>query len=371
MSAEPGNMADGAHNNEEVWTCKGCRKDSKTSKSKLNWIVCAGCEATFEIKCQGLKAADYTALKSRDDILWLCPECLIVMCPKIGVISKLNLPTQVTSEPDLEDIMSQVRVLQVKLESLGNTQLAMKTTLDGLQTDVMEQLPTDLKEQLENKVDKAEDSLADKIADLAKQIPNPKTWANILKQDAPAAPQKITVECLKQALVEAKDVDEEQEIRSRGIVVYRAKEKIWPNEEANGSFAQKAEDDALIKNLLTFLDCNVDDLESVNRLGNFSAEKITQSRFRPLKVRFSSQEARDKVLQSLSKLRKAPPELNILSIRQDLNYYQRKELNEKIKEARELSADREDSVFRVRGSPGNYYLLEIKKKVPFLANQNQ
>ena len=264
-------MADGAgvHNNE-VWTCKGCKKDSKTHP-KLNWIVCAGCEHPFETKCQGLKAADYSVLKARKDILWLCPECVIVMCPESGIISKTNLPSTINTQPDLEDIMAQIKVLQVRLESMSDTQLEMKTTVDGLQSDVMEQLPTDLKEQLENRVDRAEDNLSERITEINNKIPNAKAWADIVKQDAPTAPPKITVECLKQALVEAKEVDDEQEIRSRGIVVYRAVEQVWPEDTENGSASQKTEDETLIRNLLRFLDCDLFALESVNRLRNFSA----------------------------------------------------------------------------------------------------
>ena len=138
-------------------------------------------------------------------------------------------------------------------------------------------------------------------------------------------------------------------------MVYRAEESIRHNDDVAGPNV----DEALIKELLRFLECDVDQLLSVNRLGRFNAENIAQRRFRPLKVRFKTNEARDQVLNNLSKLRHAPKELNTLSIRQDLNYEQRQELNKKIEEAKALSQGLENSIFRVRGSLGNYHLVQF------------
>ena len=64
-------------------------------------------------------------------------------------------------------------------------------------------------------------------------------------------------------------------------------------------------------------------------------------------------------MNNLSKLRHAPKELNTLSIREDLNYEQRQELNKKIEEAKALSQGLENSIFRVRDSPGNYRLVQF------------
>jgi hypothetical protein len=130
------------------------------------------------------------------------------------------------------------------------------------------------------------------------------------------------------------------------------------------------QDEDLVKELLDFLDCDVTELLSVNRLGKFLADRIAENRFRPLKVRLRSSAARDKVLSSLSKLKHAPSHLNALSIRQDLNFDQRQELNDKIREAKELSRNKTDSIYRVRGSPGDYKLVEVRKnfRQPQLGN---
>ena len=149
--------------------------------------------------------------------------------------------------------------------------------------------------------------------------------------------------------------DQEKDLRTRGIAVYRAKETTLQAPENN--------DDAdLMKELIKFLGGEEEKMVSVNRLGKFSQERIEEQKYRPLKVRFKTQEARDYVLKNLYKLKNAPPSIRTLSIRQDLNLEQRQELSQKVKEAKEKSEGLVDSFYRVKGSPGDYKLVKITKK---------
>ena len=277
--------------------------------------------------------------------------------------------------PNLVDVMSKLRIIQDKIGSLSDIQLKLKDTMDSLQDDVLEQLPTDLKQQMDEKMEKVEGNIGEKIEELSKTLPvqDGKTWAEVLQAPPPPPNNNISIETLKKALVEINEIDKEKEVRSRGIVVYRATESIREaNNDEGEDEAQGDEDEALIKDLLRFLECDVNQLQSTNRLGKFSAENIREKKYRPIKVRFHSQEARDNVLSSLSKLRLAPQHLKNLSIRQDLNYMQRQELNNKIKEAKDRSIGLVDSIFRVRGNPGHYYLVEVKRRNEnFLAQARQ
>ncbi|MEO1006804.1 MAG: hypothetical protein AAFW67_13355, partial [Cyanobacteria bacterium J06638_38] len=56
-------------------------------------------------------------------LLWLCHGCLIIMCPKLGTISQTILAQEIP-DPGLNDIMSQVRLLQNKMESMNDLQLS-------------------------------------------------------------------------------------------------------------------------------------------------------------------------------------------------------------------------------------------------------
>jgi membrane-associated HD superfamily phosphohydrolase len=199
------------------------------------------------------------------------------------------------------------------------------------------------------------------MSEISNSLPQGKSWAQVLQQDAPI--QANMIDSFKKALVEVNEVDKEMELRSTGIVVYRAAESI----RTNADESEQIRDEDLIKRLIHFLECDTDQLLSVHRLGKFSPERIAENKYRPLKVRFKTQAAQDQILNNLSNLRNAPRELHLLSIRQDLNYEQRQELNSKVQEAREMSKDKVDSFFRVRGNPGNYHLIEVKRRTtPFL-----
>ena len=367
---------------EEIWTCKGCELSSENTKVRIRWLVCAGCEDKYETKCQKLSPVEFGVLeKFKENILWLCDRCVVIMCPKRGLISNLyqkqnaNPQQPNLNTPNRDELMQELVSIQRKLDVLTNTQLTMKDTMDSIQNDVLEQLPADLKEQMDEKMDSVEDNLTKKLTDIDSHLPpsQGRTWADVLKDDTPStaptpAANNITIENLKKAIVEMNEVDKDKEMRARGIVVYRAPESIDRDEEDDDEEQNhKQEDQQLITDLLQFLQCDAEKLQSVNRLGKFSAERIAEGKFRPIKVRFNTPQARDEVLSSLSKLKNAPARLRNLSIRQDLNYTQRQELNSKIQEAKEKSEGMTDSFFRVRGPPGKYYLMEFKKRTPFLA----
>ena len=361
----------GNHNgvpNDEVWVCKGCKLDSK-NKTRLYWMVCAGCEEKYESKCAKISLPEYRMLDSHQDILWLCSQCVTDFCPTDGILDKRMRQKVVAGGQDEEageladpatapsnnDLMDQLRAIREKLTCMSGTQKQIKSTLDTVQTDMVEQLPTELKQEMDDKINKAEKNLSASIENLSK------TWAQVVNRPPPQ--RDITIENLKKAIVEVHEGDKEKELRSRGIVVYRAEEQV---RQGAGNSEQK-EDEDLIKGLLDHLECDIEELVSVDRLGKFSPENIAQGKYRPMKVRFKTQKARDQVLNSLTKLKYAPKVLNVLSIRQDLNFQQRQELNEKVKEARDLGKEKPDRVFRVRGTPGNYRILDLPRRGDFLA----
>ena len=163
---------------------------------------------------------------------------------------------------------------------------------------------------------------------------------------------------MKRALVEVAEDDKDQELRSRGIVVYRL-----PESEKSTGAERKTEDQSAIKELLQFIGCSAAEVTYVDRLGRFDETRQKEGKYRPVKVRFSDNSSRDKVLKNLYKLRNAPEGIKALSIRQDLNERQRKELRSKVEEATAKSRASSTLFYRVKGEPGNYRLIEVQKKL--------
>lgn len=325
---------------DENWVCKECNLQY-SDKLKQKWLECAGCLGKFDSKCQKITANQYQTLDDRNDILWLCKPCVLNLYPDPAT----GLFQGISDKPQ-----PLVSVMNDKICNLTEQLQTMKQTIDIMTTTI--------NQHIDNRIDNLNSSLTESIQVISNEVPKEtsRTWADLLKKET-SRTNTITIDNMKKAIEEVTEVDREKELRSRGIVIYRAEEAIRPSNDTNNK-----EDDQLVRHLVDYLQCDTEQLISVNRLGRFSSENIAQGRFRPLKIRFKTQEARDNVLNSLSKLRDAPAVLNKLSIRQDLNLTQRQELSDKIKEAREKSKDLSDSFFRVKGSPGDYRLVEIKKK---------
>jgi len=180
-------------------------------------------------------------------------------------------------------------------------------------------------------------------------------WSEIVKKNLKDQ-SKVTIDHVKQALTEISENDKEKELRSRGIVIYNA-------EERNTSAAlQKNADTKLIEDLLGTLGCENSAISEMFRMGRFDESRVAMGRFRPIKLRLSLNSDRDRVLKCLFKLKNANPELAKLSIREDLSVEQRNELNEKLKEAKRLTENSQDKIYRVRGTPGKYRFVEQPKK---------
>ena len=66
-------------------------------------------------------------------------------------------------------------------------------------------------------------------------------------------------------------------------------------------------------------------------------------------------------MMNLSKLRDAPEFLKKLSISPDLSREERDELIEKLREAKQLTSESPNLIFKVKGTPGNYHFIKILK----------
>ena len=381
---------DGAKNgvpsDDKNISCPEC--NMKGEKPNQKWIYCGICTRGFDITCQNITKQCYTNIGDREDMFWICKDCMQIYCKdkdrKKGVLS-FPKPNQDDAEKDavtmeLHGLDTENKIntkyMEDKLDELLEMNTNIKTTIDHLHVLYMEKAPNieekvttietkttlieskfqTLQDSMSKKIDEATNGIPKKIEEVTKDIP--KSWAEAVKSNqTPNANQDFTVEKLKQALAEVAEADKEKEIRSRGLVIYRAPEE----EEEGNSQNQTIKDKDLVINLLEFLEVESEDLISVNRLGRFSKENIDERKFRPLKVRLSTNEIRDKVLNNLKKLKNAPEEFKSLSIRQDLDFKQRQELHSFFKKAKERTENNPGKIYRVRGMAGDYRIVEFTK----------
>ena len=313
-------------------------------KKNQKWLECSICDGLYDIKCQNIDDKQYKFLDSREDVLWLC-----VICTKAYTNNnRINRLKLISAE-----IENQIQTLHESIRSMGKENEEVMTKIGEIKSDMSTNINT-----MQSQVTEIKTSVNEKVDEKIKEVDGniQRKWTDVVKSIQETGP--ATAKQLKKAMNELQDYEKEMEMRSKGIVVYRAEElERDPEEEED---AHKADED-LIQALTTHLECEDCIVTYVDRLGKFNKERIQEKKFRPIKVKFQSKEMRDKVLKSLNKLRGAPNRLKQLSIRQDLSQDQREELNEKLKEAYEMT-QRTDSLYRVKGNPGEYKITWIRKK---------
>jgi len=313
-----------------VWTCANRDCSVKSDKSKLSWVVCGICEKTYDIKCQGIDTKCFQALSTRSDFFWLCKNCMsenVISEGKIEVDFSSN-PTQVIDS--VKNIDEKVEALLKKNAMVVDEIKTLQVKMNSIQPSVSKKL-----EEVENKIDTHQTKWSDLFSSMdSKSV--------------------VTVDHVKRAISEVTELDKEMEVRSKGIVIYNAP-------EVNEVINHKSKDVDFVRSFLKQVGCDELNVTEINRLGRFSQEKIENKKYRPIKVRFDSNHSRELVLKSLFKLKDAEGALSKLSIRQDLSVSQRQELSLKHKEAYEKTI-KSDFVYRVKGTPGNYSIQQVKKK---------
>ena len=319
----------------DTWICKNCEL-KYDEKEEQCWLICCMCECTYDTACLGIPKCHHTTLKKRKDAFWLCPTCH----PKFR---KADL----TRPRDVEDVVynrdDDIKYIRASTTELLAQQKNLENTIRSIEEKIKNSEGMDTTKMMDNMKHTIQEEV-------------PKMWSEVVKKSPPQQ-ANVTVENIRKALTEVANQEKDQEIRSRGIVVYRLAES-----ERISAEDKKREDEEAIRELLAFIKCDEATVTHVDRLGRYDEEKIREGKYRPVKVRFSQKEERDKVLNNLHRLKNAPEGIKVLSIRQDLNEMQRKELRDKMTQAITLTRASPTTFYRVKGEPGNYRLVELEKK---------
>jgi hypothetical protein len=161
--------------------------------------------------------------------------------------------------------------------------------------------------------------------------------------------QKVLDETKTQALEE-----KDKQIRSNNIIIYRIPEGDEPREERtkmDKSFCTE-----LIADVLE-IDLHDGDIVKMFRLGKKGDIP------RPFLVQLRERETKNKIMESLSKLRQADDKFKNISITHDMTKKERTECKLLVEEAKKKQdQDQGEWIYRVRGLPGLMKIIKLAKK---------
>ena len=341
---------------KDHWICGNCNTNYDKDKVQL-WLECDCCDRKFDTACLGITKTQHNVM-GREDLLWLCPDC-IVTWNNFKTNDKGSLIKIMQMNSDIPDSLEFIK------NSTTNI-LKQQEATDKIVQEIQTQLTTNIMNKFDSKLKEIEETITKETGSVITTVKNdvPKLWTDVVKASNPTEYNQRSGEIdmvrqMKRALYEVAESGKEEEIRAKGIVVYKL-----PEEENDGKEDRVAEDTATLEELVAHLGIQDAKIQYVQRLGQFDAERCAQGKYRPIKVRFNSKEIRDQVLKSLNKLRYAPLKLKALSIRQDLNDMQREELRGKMDTAFRRSRESTTKHYIVKGGPGSYRIIEVAKKYP-------
>jgi hypothetical protein len=319
----------------EVWLCQQCKVEIRDNK--ILAMECSSCEKHYCCTCISMSQTEYKAkVLERDDILWLCPQCLPLL--KKNPTMSVQSETKDILKEIREEMTVQIAQLEVRMDSkfVLSLEKATNKTIKGTQQEI--------NKSVENTMTK--------------------TWADIVAEGEPirTRPDEGMAEIVKAVGKEGRidQIKEEwdKEERESNLIIFKAKES-----DSNDSDQRKEDDLLLVTEMLSALGLEEElECKTMYRLGRFDIDKSKDGKSRPLKIVMHNKNSRDRIMRNLFKLKDAPPDTKKLSISYDLTQTEREELAKKIQEAKVKSDSSDTFVWKIRGPPWAMKTIRGKKE---------
>lgn len=184
------------------------------------------------------------------------------------------------------------------------------------------------------------------------------TWSNIVSkgvnEELKAVQEKVKI--VEERIEFNAEEEKLKERKRNNIIIHRmAESKLTDNKQKNNE--DRKEVISLINEVLQVPCEDKTDIRSVYRLGKEG------DRERPLFIEFKDGTLKNKVMESLSKLRNAEEKHSRISVTHDMTENEREQCRELVKQCREKQSKEQSGewIFKVRGPPGDMRIVKIKK----------
>ena len=318
-------------------------------------LECEICESWFHSKCEGMSAEEYEFLEAHKSLHWYCESCNKSVANTIKLFSSLKTKVD-TIDVKLNEICD--GILPDKLSKCIESKISK--AVDKVETKVNKLLTEfqGLKDQVSSSEIKLETAIEAKLVDSVDSIKKnlEPSWASIVNKEVSSQFERVSkdVSTVQTVLEDARKKayeERERESRSHNIIIYRVPEVDIKEERAN-------EDKKFCLDLLnTVLEVDAQEAEfKFFRLGK--REQIN----RPLMVQCREKTLKNRVMESLHKLKNADPKFRNISVTHDLTINERAECKSLLEEAKQKQTQESgEYLWRVRGLPGQLKLVKLRK----------
>ena len=376
-----------------------CPKCSVTVTDSDSALECELCQMWYHIKCQKLTEQEYKFIGDHQSVHWYCTLCnknvasLLQMFGNlkqrqdkidenfgalqievVNVVSEVKSLNEKSSSTDkkLDDFIegglteSMLKSVDSKIEYMANK---IKAEIGSLSQEVkaVKDLSTSNEIKLENAIEAKlvegltktfETKFDDKVNSMKKDLVP--TFSEVVAKHVDSKFGEVSDDLSKVKVVlgETKKMAEEEknkESRSHNIIIYRAVETSGTRDE------RQSRDKAFCLELFNDkleVDVKNEDVKSAFRIGKIEGSQNP----RPILVQFRERILKNRVMESLSKLKLAEEKFKKLSITHDMTPDERTECKKLVEEAKKKQSEEQgEYLWRVRGSPGQMKLIKLLK----------
>jgi hypothetical protein len=333
-----------------------CGNCTKVVSDQCKGVMCQICCHWYHNTCQNLSDEQYEALNDyKDTFHWFCESCS-VGCDKIFLLIK-TLQNKIDK---LEIEVSKIRK-EKNEEKIENFKSEMICVLDQKLEEVNEKIENQLS-IADHKMEEVKDKLAQQAT---AQESTSTLWSDIVNKEVDSKFTKVledvtkvqnNINITKQLLEEHKD----KENRSNNIIIYNNPEIRTENKDEwfknEKSFCLKFFNESLN------VEVAEEDLGKITRLGKRTDDNLS----RPMLIQLKDKSQKNKIMQSLSKLRQADESIKKIIVSHDMTVKEREECKKLVSEAKTKEAESSNQgewIYRVRGPPGQMAIVKIKRKI--------
>jgi hypothetical protein len=352
-------------------SCAGCQNAVKDSDKAVN---CETCENWYHIQCQNISLDMYKIMiKEESKILhWFCSKCESDTLSVGKVIYSMK-----TKQDKFEVELASLKIEVSKQDTFVNKELkAMKqrfADLDAqkqfsdikfdigkIQASISEMKEDMAKEKLtendvsalmEKKINEYDGQVTEK---LKQEKP---AWSEVVSKTVDTKFQQVSGDLSKvqQVLEDTKqkaEEEKEKELRANNVIIYRVPES--DDREDRGKEDKKF-CVSLVKETLE-IDVTEEDFVKVFRLGKRGDS------CRPLLIQFRERGTKNRVMETLFKLKTAEEKFKNISVTHDMTPLERIACKNLVAEAKSKQlTEQGEFKWRVRGLPGMLKLIRVHK----------
>ena len=314
--------------------CVSCNK--VCSKDLLHCRACDGC---CHLKCANISEATFKEIQPLHNFTWNCDECI-------------------------------KRYDGNMIGSLMEKIAAMGRDMGGLMNDNLKAIEG-INDTLNDKLNR--NDLKDSVTHLEKELK--RSWAEVVKEEVKINIEKMEAGVKKVNCGFEQGIDEKLASLKKEVICTRDKMQEW-NEKADRA------NNIIVFNLkesdkTRYDDCRKDDFERIINIvdvigsGKIIKEDIVQifrlgkkeTNNRPVLIKFKSKMVKNLFMENLNKIQTLGENLRNIRVGHDLTKEQRIDCKKLADSARDMEAkELGDFIYRVRGEPGNFRVVKLKKR---------